>query len=466
MPRLTPLHFLPALFATAVTAGELTVEPRPFSIEKSFSATALPVGESVLLRVEPKAWADFKISKIADHGSKVVKGDTLVTLDTESIDKKLVDARRAAESAKLTLAQAEEDTQLLQETAPQRLEAARLAAEMAKEENSYFTQTRRKAREEAAAQELKRSEQLLENQREELRQLAKMYAADDVVEETEEIILTRQKDAVASAEFGLRMANLDKTRKLEVSLPREAKSLADSERDTALALKKAELEIPRGVELGKIALESLKISQTRAKKDLAELEADRKLFEIKAPTDGWIYYGAMENGRWTTGEAVKALIPLGQLPVNRAFATFVPATAKLGMVAFVDDATARALKPELAGIATLAGREDVEIPVKIASLTTAPAPDGTYRADLTVTWPDGLAPAAGAPVQVRLISYTQPAAIVVPAKAIDFSPTGWTVEVKLADGKTERRPVKRGRAAKDEIEIVSGLEPGQVIMIP
>lgn len=266
MPKLTPLHLLPVLFVNAVTAAELTVEPRPFTIEKSFSATALPVGENVLLRVEPKAWAEFKIAKIADHGSKVAKGDVLISFDTESIDKKLEDARRAAESAKYALAQAEEDTQLLQETAPQRLEAARIAAETAKEENTYFTQTRRKAREEAAAQELKRSEQILENQREELRQLAKMYAADDVTEETEEIILTRQKDAVASAEFGLRMATLDKVRKLEVTLPREAKTLADSERDTAIALKKAELNIPRGVALGKIALQSLKISRPARKK--------------------------------------------------------------------------------------------------------------------------------------------------------------------------------------------------------
>lgn len=163
---------------------------------------------------------------------------------------------------------------------------------------------------------------------------------------------------------------------------------------------------------------------------------------------------------------MKGLVPLGAVAVNRTFATFIPATAQLGMAAFMDDATARALKPDLTGMATLAGREDVEIPVKLASIAPAPGTDGTYRADLTATWPEGLAPVAGVPVQVRMISYIQPAAIVVPAKALDLSPTGWTVEVKLADGKTERRPVKRGRASKEELEIVSGLEPGQVIVVP
>ncbi|MEO5716030.1 MAG: efflux RND transporter periplasmic adaptor subunit, partial [Luteolibacter sp.] len=67
---------------------------------------------------------------------------------------------------------------------------------------------------------------------------------------------------------------------------------------------------------------------------------------------------------------------------------------------------------------------------------------------------------------IRLISYQQPAAIAVPNKALGFDDSGWTVEVKLADGKTERRSVKRGRASKDETEILSGLEVGQVVVVP
>ena len=389
MARLTPLHLIPALIAAASHAGEVTIEPRPFAVEKSFTAAALPGGDCVLLKLDPKAWADFKIVQIAEHGATVAKGEVLIRFDSEDIDKKLVDARSALETAKLSLAQAELDSKILLETSPNKLESLRRAAEIAKEENAYFTQTRRKAAEESAAQALKRSEQILSNQREELKQLSKMYEADDITEDTEEIILVRQQDAVASAEFALRMETLDHKRTLSITLPREAKTLADSERDTSISQKKAELDIPRAIELNKLAL-----------------------------------------------------------------------------VAFVDEATARTLKPELTGVATLAGREDVEIPIKLLKLAAAPAPDGTYRADLAVTWPKDLIPAAGATAQIRLISYQQPAAIVIPNKALDFETNGWTVAVKLADGKTERRPVKRGRVSKEETEILSGLEPGQVIIVP
>ena len=466
MARITPLHLIPVLIAAASHAGEITVEKQPFVIGKSFNAVALPGGDCTLIQLNPQSWAEFSITKIAANGSKVAKGEVLVSFDSKDIDKKLVDARRALESGGLALQQAELEHKLLQETAPNKLESLRRAAAIAAEENAYFIKTRRKSEEETATQALKRSEQILGNQREELRQLSKMYQADDVTEETEEIILVRQQDAVAAAEFALRMETLDHKRTLEVTLPRESKVLADAERDSAIVLKKAEVEIPRSIEQGKIQLEALKTSNQRAKEELAELEADRALFEIKAPAIGFFYHGSIDKGRWALGKMTENLVLHGQPPMHTAFATFVPASAKLTLTSFLDDANARSLKPDLAGTATLAGREDIEIPVKLVMLATSSEPDGTYRADFSVTWPKELAPCAGATAQIRLVAYQQPSAVVVPSKAISFGAAGWTVEVKLADGKTERRPVRRGRVSNDETEIVSGLEVGQVIVIP
>jgi multidrug resistance efflux pump len=466
MSRLTPLHLLPALIAAASHAGEVTIERRPFSIEKSFTATALPGGGSVLLKIEPKAWTDFNIIEIADHGSRVSKGDVLVRFDPEDIDRKIDDIRLEIAVGAFTLAQAEADLKMLQETAPHKIESLRRAAEIARQEHTYFTEVRRKATEDTATQALRRSEQILANQREELRQLTKMYEADDVTENTEEIILVRQQDAVAAAEFAQRMEVLDHKRTLEVTLPREAKTLADSERDSAISLKKAEADLPRSIELAKLALENLKTTRKRAKESLAELEADRARFEFKAPADGVFYHGPIENGRWTVGELAKSLVVHGKPPLNAAFATFVPGATPLALVAFLDEATARSLQPGITGSATLAGREDLEIPVKLDRLATLPNTSGTYRADLTVTWPKEAPPVAGATAQVRLVSYQQASAIVIPAKALEFAAGGWNVRVKLADGKTENRPVTRGRVSGEETEILSGLEVGQVIVVP
>jgi HlyD family secretion protein len=466
MARITPFHLLPVLIAAASQAGEITIEPRPFAIENSFVATALPAGDCTLLKLEPKAWQSYPILTLTAHGSAVKKGETLVSFDAEDIDKKLADMRRDAATSTLALAQAEQDFKALQETAPNKLEAFRRAATTAKEENEYFTKTRRKASEGRAAQALKRVEQMLANQREELRQLEKMYQEDDLTEETEEIILARQKDTVAAAEFVLSMEILDHKRTLEVLLPREAKNLADSERDTAIALTKAELDIPRSLETAKLDLDGKRIAHQRAKQQLAEIEADRQLFEFKAPADGFFYHGPIENGRWTPGELVKTLVPRAAAPLHRNFATFVPAAAKLALVSFLDEATARALPAELAGTASLSGREDLEIPVKLLKVANLPGTDGTYRADFSFTLAEGFTLPTGSSARVNVISYQQPAALVVPTRALQFNGTGWTVEVKLADGKTEQRSVKRGRTNKEDTEILAGIEVGQVIVLP
>ncbi|NJM38399.1 MAG: hypothetical protein HC845_11380 [Akkermansiaceae bacterium] len=364
MARLTPFSLVPALIAAASHAGEMTVDSRPFRIEKSFSATVLPDGKMTLLRLDVQAWEDFEILKIAEHGTRVKKGDVLVSFDPEGIDKKLMDARQTLEKGMLNLAQAELDFKNLQETSPHRLAEIRRAAEIAKEENTYFTEIRRKADEETAAQQIKRYEQQLGNEREELKQLSKMYKDDDITEETEEIILVRQQDAVAAAEFALRMQMLEHQRTLKVSLPREAQKLADTARDTAIALAKAEADIPRAIELAKLSLETATIENERAKENLTKLESDRQQFEFLAPADGWFYHGPIENGKWSAGDFVKQLVPHGKPPVHTAFATFFPATAALGLTSFLDEATARILKADLSGIATLAGREELEIPIK------------------------------------------------------------------------------------------------------
>ena len=465
MTRLTSLPLI-ALWLTGTTyADELTLQPKPFFTEQTFGATAIP-NETTRIRLEPKAWADFEITHLTAHGSKVAAGDVLVAFDTEDIDKKLNDAGHSLVASEISHAQAAADFTILTEGLQFKLDALRRAARNAKEENQYFTATRRKAAEEHAAHTLKRAKETLENQQEELRQLTKMYAADDLVEETEEIILTRQRDAVAHAEFALRMEQLDHERSLKVTLPREAETLAASERDTALALAKAEADLPRHLKLQTIQLEASATALAREKEAFARLQADRKLFEFKAPAGGWLYHGCIEDGRWISGELLKTLVIGGKAPLKRSFATFIPATAKLGLSAFVDECIARSLTPDAKGRATLAGREDLEVPVKLSKIAETPEPDGHYRTSFEVSWPADISIVPGSSAEVSLITYENAAAIAVPAKALTFTPAGWTAEVKLADGKTERRQVKRGRSAKGTCEILSGLEAGQVILTP
>ena len=134
--------------------------------------------------------------------------------------------------------------------------------------------------------------------------------------------------------------------------------------------------------------------------------------------------------------------------------------------AFLDQATAAVVAPGAKGSAALAGRGEITIPISLASLVSTPNPDQTYSATLTAEWPEKTKAAAGQSLEIHLVSYATDAAITVPSKAIGYGPKGWAVEVKLADGKTEKRPVTKGKSSDGETEITAGLESGQVIIAP
>ncbi len=463
---MTAFHYLlPALLVTAAHAGELTLETKPFTVSHSLKATVLP--ESVVtIRLDAKAWEVFKIVSIASHGSTIKKGEPLIAFETDAVDRKLADSKQALTVAELGMAQAELDLSTLEKTVPELLLRMERGAKMAAEELAYFQDTRRKADEESADQSLKRQEQILTSYQEELKQLLKMYEADDITEDTEEIILKKQRDSVAYAEFALRMEALDHKRKKAVALPRELIALTEKRDDTALQLSKAKLDLPRSLELKKIEMEKLKTSLKRQREELADLEQDRKLFEIKAPADGLFYFGAIENGTWVTGDIIKALVPKSPVPVGKNLACFIPATSKLMVEALATQADAEALAKGAKGFAVLDGKDDVLIPVTLSKSSEIPNLQGTYSTTFTAEWPKSLTPAAGQSLNVKIISYSNEKAIAVPTKAIELGAKGWTIEVRLADGKTEHRVVTRGKSNNEITEITTGAEAGQVVIVP
>ncbi len=463
-----------ALTLAAAHAAETTVELKPFRVERSFAAALIPA-KPVLISVDPAAWTDFTIEEILPHGGAVKKGDTLVKFDAESLERKLQDQRRAVESRTLALATQELAFSKLEEETKLKLEAAQRAARIAAEDLKYFTEIGRKAREEEAADNLEGARQRLENAREELVQLRKMYEADDLTEETEEIILKRQEQAVKSAELRARLSELSTTYTLETTLPRQMETYVAADHNARIALEKAEKDLPRGLQTAQIELDGAKTALERERAELKKLEGDAKLMTLTAPVDGVFFHGSLDDGRWALGELAKSLVKGGKVPAIRAFASIVPAEPDFDLVAHVDEATARSLSEKLKGSATAAGREDIAFTATVAKVAGVPGADGRYRVDLEpeweedgeLEWPADLELSAGMNLECRFIVHQSPGAVSLPAKALRAAPDGvWTVDLKLADGKTEARPVRRGRVSGDRVEILSGLEAGQVIVIP
>ncbi|MDB6078607.1 MAG: hypothetical protein JWO82_2354 [Akkermansiaceae bacterium] len=462
------------LLCTAATAGETTVAMKPFRVERSFSATLLPA-RTVAVAVDPASWADWEILEIKPHGSAVKKGDVLVKFDREGIDRKLVDQKRAVDALTLALASRELAFTKLEEETKLKLEAAQRGAKIAADDLDYFNKIDLKASQDQVKESLEAAGQRLDGEKEELAQLKKMYQADDITDETEEIVLKRQQFAVKSAELRLHLTEQSTKHTLETTLPRQQESLQTADRTAKITLEKATQDLPRSLQAAKLDLEGARVGLERDKAELAKLEADARLMAFTAPSDGTFYHGAMDDGRWSVGDLSRVLLKGGKVPPVRTFATLVPPQPVLALEASVDENTARLLTKGMKGNATIAGREDLPFVATVKTSPGVPAADGRYRIQLDPEWeghkpsefPPDLDVAAGMTMDCNFLIHQSDAIVSLPLKALRAGPDGsWTVEVKLAEGKSEQRVVKRGRVAGAAIEILSGVEPGQVVIIP
>jgi len=459
------LIFFAASIAMA-PAAETTAEAQPFVIERKFTATLLPI-DPLPLALETERWTDFTIERIVPHGAEVTKGELLVKFEREEIDHKRDDLRRALKSGELALASQRLALAKLEEETAMKLTASRRAARIAAEELEYFTTKGRKAAEEEASNGLENANERLKAAREELKQLKLMYEADDLTEQTEEIILKRQEYAVKSAELGFRLSELSTRRTLEVMIPRQAEELVAAAKSADIELEKAENNLPRALEIARLEFEAATETRNRELDVLADLDKDAARMEITAPNDGIFYHGSLGEGRWTLGELAKSLVQGGKVPTIKPFATVVPVDTPLVLTAHVDEATTRGLEKQLRGVATLAGREDLPLVATVAERATLPAADGSYRIDLTALLPEEHRLLPGMTVECHFVLHRNESVIVLPTKALQLADEGkWTVQVKLADGKSAPREVVRGRVDGQRVEILSGLESDQVVILP
>jgi len=449
MARITPLHVVPALLAAA-HAAEITVEPAPFHITHHLQAMVVPA-EPLVILPDAKLWRDFKVSEIAADGSRVEAGGLLVRFDSAAIDREIERLREARETNTRAASQAEVSLRHFSESAPLRQAARKLAATQAKQDLDAFNATGRKTAEERASQKIKTIQQLLPRQREELTRLVNLHETGKTQENFTNTLVLRQLDEVSATEFTLRMESLDLERTIKVLLPREAEALTTRQRETELELRHTEEAIQHELALRKSELDSAKEASGQVERDLALLEADRALFEMKAPAAGWLFHGSLHGSRPSTGQS----------PI----ATFVPATSKMSVVSLVPEASARIMAAGLEGTGAVSGLSEPAVPLKILSIGEIPSSEGKVRVEMAATWPEGFHPVPAMGLDVRLISHRKPSAISIPSNALSFGPSGWTVEVKLAEGNTEPRPVKPGLVSGSMTEILSGLEPGQVIQV-
>ena len=416
--------------------------------------------------ISPEAWTQLRVVEAVEHGKAVKKGGVLVRLDRKKIDKALADKAEALKLGELALKQAAEELRHLAATTPDQLAQATRARKRADEDLAQFTKVGRPLAKKQADSALKHRGDVLEYVKEELRQLLKMYKADDLTEETEEIVLKRQRDAVQRSELALEKEKIAHEWALKVTLPRQAEDATSAMKAKDEDKKTKDVLLPVALSKKRLEAAKLKADHALARKALDDLRKDREAMTIRSPIDGMVYYGRCVRGKWTTGATVAPkLAPGGTIAADQVILTVV-SPKELLVRAAVPEGELHHLRKGLSGVATATGYPKRKMKVSLASHSAVPLATGGFDATFTVAGnPAPVMP--GMTGSIVLAAQEAKGVLTVPAAAVRTDPANpkeHFVYLKTP-GKPQRRVVKVGPTHGGKTEIREGLAAGEVIFL-
>jgi multidrug efflux pump subunit AcrA (membrane-fusion protein) len=447
------------------------VDKAPFRVDLSLKGTfETPAMTEVSVNFE--AWAapmaPQPVLSAVEPGTRVKKGDVLVRLDPDRIDKMIRDMESDQMLADLSLRQLETEVGALEKSAPLDLAAADRMKRLSDEDAKRFEEIDRPFAEESAKRSNKMMHQQLEYAMEELKQLEKMYRSKDLTEETEEIILKRQRNEVDYYKFIVKQSDVRKDQFFGFDLPRRIERVKEEVIRANLAWEKAKITLPMQLQKSRLALDKAKYERARATERLANLKADRQLFTIKSPADGIVYYGRCSQGNFSNAAALlNRLQKGGNILAEEVFMTIVQ-PRPLFVRATADEKE----YPQIAvGAPTKIipnSLPDTKLDGQIEKVTLTPISPGTFEVRSTVEVGDAkVFPGMGCTVKVT--PYLRESVIAVPSSSVfadELNDDRLHVYVWRADAsKFQKRSVTVGKKSGGKTEIIDGLKVGDEIAV-
>ncbi len=326
------------------------------------------------------------------HGSSVGEGDVVAVLDTRAIDEEIHRFELEAQSAAIRHRGVVEKNRLDQEAARSQLELAR--AGLARAQRSLEGWKKNELAFQEREDEIsKRWEQAnVEDQTDELDQLQKMYAADALVDATEDIVIKRSERQL---DLTLKSNQLSRDRsrhrkELDLALQTEQREeqVAKQAEDVARLVRQQALDAEARADAEQRSAEALADQDEK----LARLRRDRERLVLRAPRGGVLLHGASKDYR--PGRTPVRHDRGGQLAFHQdLFLIADPEPTAVALV--VNDGEAAQLpqgasvRVETLGLVQASGRGTVQV---ASCPSSSSASEANYTADVVLE--QGLAGAA------------------------------------------------------------------------
>lgn len=418
------------------------------------------------LVLRPEVYGSFVVERAIPSGTVVKKGDQVLWLDTEEIDRQIADFEASEALTKLALRQTEIELQFLEKTNPAQLAWAERSKRIADEEQADHEKLVLPHEDEYYELDKRSHVLYMEATEEEFKQLEEMYKADELVEPTEGIVLKRNKLHLDRARLGHQVGTVNVQQRPEQELRRNREQVARNYADAELAWERAQLTIPMELDKKRLQWAQMQRDRQRTLDRITELKADREAMIVRASADGVVYYGQCIRGQWPTAGALDgALRRGGRVSANQIFMTIVQPNG-LFVRAGAPEAELHNLKTGLPVRITPTGYPDHKFNGSVSDVIILPPGPGQFTVKVALEGDRGpIMP--GMTCKLKVTAYDEAAAIVAPASAV-FTDT-YDDEVRYvyvvgADGEPVKRTVTVGRLSGDDLEILDGLQAGEQIL--
>ncbi len=453
----------PPTKAPSKTGTWHTVKKDEFKVELKLSGT-FESTQAWPIKIKPHGIAVIKVIEAIEPGAAVNKGDQLITFDTKNLKRAIASAELSDKLARMAIEQAEAELALLEKTVPMDIAATERIYKRAVSDHDRFLKLLFPLSKQAVEFSLKSSQQQLEYYKEELNQLEKMYKEDDLTEETEEIILKRQRAAYERAKFSYKRSLISYETQTKFTLPRSLFDAEEKMKRATLQYNKNKAVLPMTLDQKRIALKKLLQAHEISSEKLKEMKDNLKALDVRAPADGIVYYGKISKGKAVSAALVAPqLKPEASVKAGTTIMTIL--TPKPNRIrAALSESKLHMLDTGATGYAVPAAFPNLAASVQVASISNLAT--STAGHDLTIDIKSGALPRVmpGMSCSITIVGYKKDDAISLPVSAVKRDgATGWYVNVKTTGDKTEKRSVKLGKRSSSRVEILDGLKVGDKV---
>jgi multidrug resistance efflux pump len=468
-PAAKPAKEEPAAAPAPPAAPTYTVKREPFKIQFELDGSFESRNMAEII-FHPEEWTSFTVVQAVEHGARVKKGDVLLEFDSEKIDKAIADLRTEQQITEVALKQAEDQLSVLEKSTPLDLELSQRAQRLADEDQKNYFEIDRPMEIKTMDKMVTIYRQQLEYARQELEQLEKMYKADDLTEETEKIVLQRARNTVDRAEFMLEREEYERDQLLKYQIPRMDEQIKETVQRRTLAWNKDKVQLPLTLEKLRLEVPRQKVQLARSKERLKNLLADQELMKIKAPADGYVYYGRCQRGKFN--EIVSLTETLrrgGNAMPHHALMTIVE-PRPLFIHSTISEDRLQYVRNGMDGKAWPTGYPDIKLDVTVDEVGKVPFALGIFDLQLSLDLEDQVSKVIlpGMSCKIKLTPYSKSEALIVTPKLVSTDPMDdekHFVYLQTKDGKSEKREVTIGKQNDKQMEILKGLSEGDKILL-